>query len=593
MNRNAHLLLNPLLEDEFNSIGPHSLVYIQDPTHVGTKMRNRLLKASICLPFGNKTVSLTHLKILLANVPKDIHGLVQSDISPDDRQNFKSLEKIMEDRVLNSLKKYVIGSEATIVYLKICKKVTSSSLDTKLNPIERIYNIWNAVFILRIWYNFIKKSNIFSVDNNFISQNAHNCIELNAIGITQLIVKLRNSGSSEMFAPHLFDSQPCERTFRQLRSLGTINFTKINFTLFELLHLVSRIELQNDIVYDKLFNIIDFPRMSKHASLNPQVLPPNDEIVKIIKKALLDAIQTTVEFGMSSEESHDLSQFIVCPLKKMTNPKHRIAHKNENIDEGTEENPLEGSEDEDSFTNRCDLGCSNIHLRDYNSLEHNHNIRIDEDSKYIQIFESDGTSKLVLKSSIVWLLSETTSKLSSDRLKRDQTTPLEKVIVRGNAKRKKKNQQSETSQDESEYRPPNVYLNLNEIAVGDWCFFNLDLNAIHVNIASKIPKENIIENVVFGCILAFKLINGKNEKDKQYHHDKAVTYDVNENTKIKREDLDVLSSWNVINTKGELISLHLVSSFFLNIKNYLASLVEPRTIDGQLKIDVSLISKLK
>lgn len=478
----------------------------------------------------------------MAVAPKDIHGLVLLDISPDDRQNYKSLEKVMEDRVINSLKKYVIGSEATIAYIIICKNVTSSFLDTELDPIERIYRIWNAVFLLRIWNSFIKKSEMFNVDDNFISHNAHNCIELNAIGLTQLIVKLRNSESSEMFIPNLFDSQPCERTFRQLRSLGTINYIKINFTLMELLHLVSRIELQNDIVYEKLFNIIEFPRMSNSffnardkAKSPPRSLPSNNEIAKTIKKALLDANQTGIEFGMSSEESRnlarDLSQFIECPLKKLTNQKQRIAAI---IPESSPEDKNDSSEDETRVEHSLINRSENMNLRNYNTSSDN--ITLDENSKYIHIFDPDGTSKVVLKSSIVGLLSETTGKLSSDRLKRVQTTPLDKVTNRV-TKRQKKHQRSETYQDFSE----NVYINSNEIKIGDWCFFSFDSNTINTSIlasiASNIPKENVIasviDSVVFGCILAFKFRNGKNEKERQYHKDDALTFDVinGENTK--------------------------------------------------------------
>lgn len=63
-----------------------------------------------------------------------------------------------------------------------------------------------------------------------------------------------------MFIPYLFDSQPRDSTFRQLRSLGTMNWTRINFSLMECLQMVERIELENDIVYSKLSKKVLFPR---------------------------------------------------------------------------------------------------------------------------------------------------------------------------------------------------------------------------------------------------------------------------------------------------------------------------------------------
>lgn len=61
----------------------------------------------------------------------------------------------------------------------------------------------------------------------------------------------------------------------------------------------------------------------------------------------------------------------------------------------------------------------------------------------------------------------------------------------------------------------------------------------------------------------------------------------------KKEDLDVLSSWYVISTDGVLVSLNTQTSFYLNIRNYLASTMKPTISEGKLKIDVSVFSKLK
>lgn len=66
----------------------------------------------------------------------------------------------------------------------------------------------------------------------------------------------------QFFLPVLFNSQPNEETSRQHWSMGTINFTKISFSMLELLHMISRVELQSDIIYNnKLANIdVRFPR---------------------------------------------------------------------------------------------------------------------------------------------------------------------------------------------------------------------------------------------------------------------------------------------------------------------------------------------
>lgn len=171
MRNKTNLKFNSLCDD-YSTLGVYDTIFTQDSTHIGTKLRNRLLKPSISLPFGSKLISISHLKNLLLLAPKDVHGLVMNDISPDDRQNFGSLEKIMQKRVLDSLKKYVIDSDATIVYLNICYNVTSSFLDSNLSPLDRVYRIWYSIFILRLWRKFLFDSTVFNVDNNFISSNA-------------------------------------------------------------------------------------------------------------------------------------------------------------------------------------------------------------------------------------------------------------------------------------------------------------------------------------------------------------------------------------------------------------------------------------
>lgn len=83
--------------------------------------------------------------------------------------------------------------------------------------------------------------------------------------------------------------------------MGTMNFTKINFTLLELFHLVSRVELQNDIVYIKFAEEqeVVFPRNKLNkAKLNTHKLPTDEEISKIISNAKKAALDDTLKCGM-------------------------------------------------------------------------------------------------------------------------------------------------------------------------------------------------------------------------------------------------------------------------------------------------------
>lgn len=155
------------------------IVFVQDTIHIGTKLRNRLLKRAILMPMGNRLVSVCHLKELLNNTPKNVHLLVRSDICPQDRQNFGSLEKVMDKRVLEALQNNVIDSEGTVMYLRLCYRITSSYLNDELDPVEKIYNIWSAVYFIRAWRKWLVLNDYSSTDN-FITSNANQCIEINA-----------------------------------------------------------------------------------------------------------------------------------------------------------------------------------------------------------------------------------------------------------------------------------------------------------------------------------------------------------------------------------------------------------------------------
>lgn len=192
---------------------------LEDTVHVGTKLRNRLLVASIHLPLGHTVISLSHLQLLINNVSKEIHGLVMKDICPDDRQNYGSLEKMMKTRVINSLQETVIGSEGTVMFLRICEEVTSSLTKVDLSPLERLYKLWHATFILRAWRKWMKETK-FKLKENFISLNAYTCIEVNAVNLILITQKFREEGMEQFFMPTLFNSQPCEEIFRAVSFHG-------------------------------------------------------------------------------------------------------------------------------------------------------------------------------------------------------------------------------------------------------------------------------------------------------------------------------------------------------------------------------------
>lgn len=183
----------------------------------------------------------------------------------------------------------------------------------------------------------------------------------------------------------------------------------------------------------------------------------------------------------------------------------------------------------------------------------------DENSKYIQICDLDGTMKIVLKSSIVSLLANSPGKLSNDRLKRVQETPLQKT-----AKRQK------TLRNDI----PQNLVKCSQLYIGDWCVFKFDPEMFST---INLP-ENTLENLLVGVVLGFEFVDGNTEKEKQYHIDVATVTD--EKSDKIRDDLNVLSSWHAISnqddTRDTLIPLGY--NLYLNMKHYQYNTPSPTVI---------------
>lgn len=92
--------------------------FVQDTEHIGTKLRNIFLKTKdkLNLTIGSFTVSLSHLEWLIANLPKDKHNLTPTTINPLDKQNFDSVRRISDPKVIRLLREKVADSSGTILY---------------------------------------------------------------------------------------------------------------------------------------------------------------------------------------------------------------------------------------------------------------------------------------------------------------------------------------------------------------------------------------------------------------------------------------------------------------------------------------------
>lgn len=379
--------------------------FVQDTVHLATKLRNFLLKSineAQKFPFGNKNlfISISHLRELMTKFGKDHHNLTEYTLNPTDRQNFESVRRITNEKVTALLKSNVRESEATVKFLELTRDIIDAYMDANLLPLERIQKIWYAVFLIRIWREFIVKCKNYSTKENFLSMNCFSCIELNAHSLVLLISYANEIEKPELFLPTLFNSQICESEFRKIRSFTTVYSTVANCSVKEILERITKIQLQGEIAYSTDFH---FPRLDSCKEKLPNQNLPSfsqmiQEIMRIKKKAITDALS----FGLLTKTE------VASACKCMINPL--------NVKENSKIRP------------KCILDdVKKKHLAEVsktslpNYTKHFVGKSIGETSPYTRHLLANGKELVLKKTSLCWLLRTDYQKISSDRLLRVRT----------------------------------------------------------------------------------------------------------------------------------------------------------------------------
>lgn len=227
-----------LFEDVFHANLSPEIYCIQDPLHILTKLRNTICKDSTHLSIGHLVVSTTFLINLIKENPRGEHLLSIGDVRIKDRMNVKSAIKLFDERVM----KFLTSKEesATLFYLKIMQYVYETFNNIDQSPRIVIYKIWWAALALLIWRNI-------EGARDFISSNAYTCVQINAHSLLGLYRKLRDENLLKLFIPSLYNSQTCENFFRLARSFTTTQSTVINFSIYDFLHRLKRIQIAQDL----------------------------------------------------------------------------------------------------------------------------------------------------------------------------------------------------------------------------------------------------------------------------------------------------------------------------------------------------------
>lgn len=312
--------------------------------------------------------------------------------------------------------------------------------------------------------------------------------------------------------------------------------------------MTRRIEVQNDILYTKLPNV-KLPKLEKTKETTKMyALPTEEEITQCLNRAKCCAVEDASKFGMEVA----LNEIDKCDAKNLMNMEEG-GETEESEDEiecdDDVDSVLEKGEDFASENADSDIGFEQVPQEPADD-EFGENVDTLRHG-FMEIIDPKNRNKkmMIRKSTFVWHLSEGTKKISSDRSVRVQNTKDQKIAANFH---------------DSTAIPGNKAIVLKHIKIGDWCIFKIDTSELG-------DSGNLI---CIGSILAFKFGKGKTAIEKKY---KGDSVDLAEYQKgiSKSRDLEVLSSWYIINETKHLMPFKNENHFFINIDNYVATVAKP------------------
>ncbi|CAF1088693.1 unnamed protein product [Rotaria magnacalcarata] len=439
-------------------------LFFQDPVHIVTKWRNRLLSSTADLYIGNDKISMAHIEQLINNnhYTKLDHGLTKSDIQPKDRQNYNSCIKLISDDVINLLNDSR-GTNGTVVYLTLLKMIVKAYIDKSTSIHERIKSAWCVVFVCRLWWSSLEKKSALKsskisqtinerknkINKYFITRPAYISVEMNAHNSLYLVllVKQRHLPKQTLINLHLFNSQPCESLFRDARSLSSTFSTVVNFTVKDFIRRSQKLSILNQFRYNQLEKDLSFPIHHKHK--REHLLPSSHQLDEIdaldIQQLILNAYEQALNLVKHSKLLDTLNEHKINCLDDLGNYIFNVLNTNSrmiNYSFRTENNTSEefGLDEENDDNDVVDYASDqlideipfdpqnenvsdddesilNSTKSDFNGMRIVDNINPALRQSYFKV-KINNNIKYLHKQSACWLQSNQMKKLSSDRLSR-------------------------------------------------------------------------------------------------------------------------------------------------------------------------------
>ena len=429
----------------------------QDPVHLCTKLRNRILSKRASMLLGKEIVTTEVLMALIETKSKLMHGLVKTDIEPKDRQNFRSCLKLSNEDVLIGLED-INDSQATRVYLRLLRSIVLAYVEQDTPIVERVYHGWLAVFLCRIWQTWLQLADEKDIprhlshkrkDDLFITTPAHFSIEINAHSLLSIcLLVCVGELPTTALAIWNYSSQPCESIFRLTRSMSGAFSSVVNFTTDQFLKRASKLsvltDLENRSDSDHLQCSLQFPKHHKRRRKNDIKKTvsagssldqlTNDNIEQAVSRAFNDAFDLLSGLGITASlrkrkmhTMHAVNSFARSQFEKKfkkvsydDSQSYSSDDESNDADDSYEDHQSASSVDSSSETDTEHLPClSTDGKSQFTGMRVFDAIRPSLSKSYF-IVDIDKKQRYIHKQTACWLLTDAKANLSADRLKRVQ-----------------------------------------------------------------------------------------------------------------------------------------------------------------------------
>ena len=285
----------------------------QDVVHLLAKLRTRLLTPSNVIVMGpDRFACRGHLHQVLQNFSKTSHGLSLQVLENKDKQNYKSIETLLKEDVVNALNDLedtqVIDTKATVTYLWLMRNIRDTFFDRGINSLQRLSLMWKTIFFMRIWRKWLFMNN-HSASDHFVTQNVYICTELNAHMLFNLVYNvIKGKFPADALRIWKSGSQGCEQVFRLLRSMTPTFSVVVNFSMKGVLERVHKL---NFLASVEASDEIVFPRAQrrllqlKEETDETLEIPSLHEVIECIRASKDEAVARAKDIGMELPSYND------------------------------------------------------------------------------------------------------------------------------------------------------------------------------------------------------------------------------------------------------------------------------------------------